>query len=277
MLRTRVITALILLAVILPAIFSPHPTAWAIVTLGFMAAAAWEWAGMLEAPLSGVTAAVVVVALGAAWLLAATAWPALADTLGLALVAAATLYWIMIAPWRLYRHDVRSGGRLLEPVVALGLLLATWVALLQLRDLGALVLIVAMALVWLADVGAYFIGRAFGRRKLAPGISPGKSWEGALGGALCVAVLGLVLAAAPGLEHALPQRLVGTWGPLLAILVFLAYAALSVLGDLHESLLKRQAGVKDSGRTLPGHGGVLDRIDAMLATMPFAALLHRIL
>jgi len=146
-----------------------------------------------------------------------------------------------------------------------------------LREIGALALFVAMAIVWVADIAAYFFGRAFGRHKLAPAISPGKSWEGAVGGFAAVAVAGLAAAAVPALAHTLPARLVAVWSPPGAAAALVGLAALSIVGDLHESLLKRQAGVKDSGTLLPGHGGVLDRIDALIPTMPAAMLLHGLL
>ncbi len=146
-----------------------------------------------------------------------------------------------------------------------------------LRDIGPVALLAAMAIVWIADIAAYFVGRAIGRRKLAPSISPGKSWEGAIGGCFAVVVAGLVAAAAPALGQALPARLVAVWSPLGAAIALAALVALSIVGDLHESLLKRQAGVKDSGTLLPGHGGVLDRIDALVPAMPAAMLLHRLL
>jgi len=125
--------------------------------------------------------------------------------------------------------------------------------------------------VWIADTAAYFSGRAFGRRKLAPQVSPGKTWEGVYGGLAAVGLYALALvplAAEGGFKGVVAPLSVIVW-----IALALALAALSVVGDLCESLLKRQAGVKDSGRLLPGHGGVLDRIDALLAAMPAAALL----
>ena len=128
-----------------------------------------------------------------------------------------------------------------------------------------------MAIVWIADTAAYFTGRAFGRRKLAPEVSPGKTWEGVYGGLAAVAIYALALvplAAGAGFAGANSPLAVILW-----IAAALALAAISVVGDLCESLLKRQAGVKDSGRLFPGHGGVLDRIDALLAAMPPAALL----
>jgi len=139
------------------------------------------------------------------------------------------------------------------------------------------VLVTAMAIVWVADIAAYFAGRAFGRRKLAPSISPGKSWEGAIAGMLAVAILGMVSAQFALLSGALPAVLLGHFGVPAAALILALLAGLSVVGDLFESLLKREAGVKDSGKLLPGHGGALDRIDALIPTMPVVALLHQLL
>ena len=128
----------------------------------------------------------------------------------------------------------------------------------------------AMATVWIADTAAYFAGRRFGRRKLAPSISPGKTWEGVYGALAAVALYALAL-----VPLARTAGFAGDPG-VPATLAFVAFtmllAAVSVVGDLYESMLKRQAGAKDSGTLLPGHGGVLDRIDALIAAMPFAAL-----
>ncbi|MEZ5741054.1 MAG: phosphatidate cytidylyltransferase [Burkholderiaceae bacterium] len=179
-------------------------------------------------------------------------------------------HWLLVAPWRLRAGDVRRGGA----PIALLLLFACWISLYELRKIDIPALIAALMIVWVADVGAYFVGKGFGRRKLAPVISPGKSVEGAVGGALLVAIIGLISAPAPALRATLPAELVSGWGPVLAVAVLMALAALSVVGDLHESLLKRQARVKDSGWLLPGHGGVLDRIDALIPCMPVVLLLH---
>jgi phosphatidate cytidylyltransferase len=149
--------------------------------------------------------------------------------------------------------------------------LSAWVALFELRVLGPLTLVSCLALVWCADTGAYLVGRWLGRHPLAPRISPGKTWEGALGGWamawLGVAVLG---AGGYGLAGALLRSPAGPGGVAAVVTVLVA---LSIAGDLYESLLKRLAGVKDSGRLLPGHGGVLDRIDALLPSMPVCWLL----
>jgi phosphatidate cytidylyltransferase len=147
---------------------------------------------------------------------------------------------------------------------ALVLLLPVWLALVQLRQAGPLTLLAIMSVVWLADIGAYFAGRSFGKHKLAPAISPGKTWEGAIGGAVAVLAYGLLL------SSKLPPTLAGNLPLLLMVLVLLT--AISILGDLFESLLKRQAGLKDSSNVLPGHGGVLDRIDSLTSTLPLVAL-----
>jgi len=297
MLRQRVVTALVLLAVVLPTIFLLPAWTWAAVTLVFLAVGAREWVALLDAsaasaagagpaaapvatagPKAGAVAAGVVFAglalLG--WRLSG-GWP---DWLTLAVSMAATGWWCVAAPMRLRSRRASGGGWLL----AAALLLACWMALIELHALGPLVLLVAMTIVWVADIGAYFVGRAIGRRKLAPAISPGKSWEGAIGGAIAVVALaGLAALLAGGqgdaaalLAQTLPARLFAAAPAALAVLMLAVLAALSVVGDLHESLLKREAGVKDSGTLLPGHGGVLDRIDALIPVMPAVLLLHRL-
>ena len=268
MLRTRVITAVVLLALLLPALFW-STLAWGVVTLAFVAAAAWEWARLLGRAQLAWPAAIGMAVLGAAalaWRELAGGWP---QALLVALAAAAAAYWLLRAPRALATHNARAGGL----PVALGLLAAGWVALVELRAADSVLLLTAMALVWLADVAAYFVGRAIGRRKLAPRISPGKSWEGAIGAALIVAAAGWAVAAAWPQALTLPALLARALPAWATVAVLVALSALSVVGDLHESLIKRQADVKDSGRTLPGHGGVLDRIDALLPVMPAALLL----
>ncbi len=272
MLGKRVATALVLLAILLPPIFLFDPWLWGAVTLVFLAAAAGEWARLLGGTRAGAGAGAAVAAVGIALL----AWREIAGwppSFVVVVCAAATLGWLLLGPLHLRAHDARGGGLGL----AAAWLLACWVALVALRAIGPLALLGAMAIVWIADIAAYFVGRAFGRRKLAPSISPGKSREGALGGFVAVAVLGLAAAALPALSSTLPARLVDQWGAPAAVVALVALAALSIVGDLHESLLKRQAGVKDSGTVLPGHGGVLDRIDALVPVMPAAMLLHQLL
>jgi phosphatidate cytidylyltransferase len=156
---------------------------------------------------------------------------------------------------------------------------AAWLSLYELRIESPLMLVSAMALVWLADIGAYFFGRALGRHKLAPRVSPGKTWEGAVGGAAVVLIVAAVVALWwPSLAtHVFSSHLISHLGWVAAACSLLLLTGLSIVGDLYESLLKRVAGVKDSGRTLPGHGGVLDRVDALLPTMPACLLLLQLL
>ncbi len=278
MLKQRVITALVMLAILLPAVFYPKPLAFQVIASLLILAAAWEWAnlnqcgplaaygvaaicggGCLLAWLSGWTAIqfhYLWFGVGGAWVLG-----------GVFLLAAGVSVWIKVPRW-------------FRLVIGLLVLWAAWLAILQARDRGINFLISTMVLVWIADVFAYFSGRAMGgrfiKRKLAPSISPGKTWEGALGGLLGVMV-------GTGIWVYLDQKLSASslsifselanagWPSMFLAVTFLA--AMSVVGDLVESLFKRSAGFKDSSNLLPGHGGVLDRLDALLPVMPLALML----
>ena len=277
MLRTRIITALCLLLVIVPAMFFDPVWLWTGVSLVFVVMGAWEWRSLqlrMQSAAGGLPVWLFAALLAVAGLaLIALHWwrPQTGEIVALVLLLGAAAFWLV--PGVLSLRQPRPDG----PWLAALLLLACWQAMIELRALGPLPLVAALVLVWAADVGAYFIGRAVGRRKLAPSISPGKSWEGAIGGAILVVIVGLTAAAAPSLAATLPALLVTHVGPVLAALALLLISALSVVGDLYESSMKRQAGAKDSGRSLPGHGGVLDRIDALIPVMPCVALLHRVL
>jgi phosphatidate cytidylyltransferase len=188
---------------------------------------------------------------------------------------AATVFWLLVAPaWLVSGQRVTS--RPVLAVVGWLVLIATWVAVVALQTRSPGVLLAMMAIVWIADTAAYFAGRRFGRRKLAPSISPGKTWEGVYGALAAVAIYALLLvplAAAAGYTRPLDAIAAAIWVALTLLLT-----GLSIIGDLFESQLKRQRGVKDSGAILPGHGGVLDRIDALTAAMPPAALIaHHLL
>jgi phosphatidate cytidylyltransferase len=174
-----------------------------------------------------------------------------------------------------------AGWPTLSPVLRLALgavlLWAAWLALIVARQRGINFLLSAMCLVWMADIAAYFSGKAFGRRKLAPAISPGKSWEGAIGGLVGVIVLGFVWVhvidvRVPVDSASLYTVLVKRIG-VVSLLALVFLSAMSVVGDLFESLVKRAAGAKDSSQLLPGHGGVLDRVDALLPVLPLALAL----
>lgn len=280
MLGQRVLTAVALLAILVPSIFLAPPWVWGLVSLAMLAVAGTEWGRLLGSPAGGHWLGAGLAAAGIAYVAWRSARPDLPTPAPVGVLAAASLaFWLSVAPVSLMRVH-RTGPR--WPVAAL-LLGACWLALYELRLLGAAMLVSAMAIVWLADIGAYFSGRAFGRRKLAPRVSPGKTWEGVAGG------VGAVIAVAIGAAFAWPAgageggaAVFSSWlatraGWPVAVAVLAALAGLSVVGDLYESLLKRLAGVKDSGTLLPGHGGILDRIDALIPTMPGCLLLVQVL
>ena len=272
MLGTRILTAAVLVPLTLAALFLLGPVGWGLATLVIVVVGAAEWAG-----LAGYPQRIWALFAGGVFLIGLTllfarasafsperGWPA---AVTVAICGAATVFWLLVAPlWLAARWRVAS--RLTLALVGLLLLLATWVAVVQLQSRSPWLLLALMAVVWIADTAAYFAGRAFGRHKLAPSISPGKTWEGVYGALLATAVYAVFL-----LRFA-PDRIELSAGGVAAwITGLLALTALSIVGDLFESLLKRQRGVKDSGKLLPGHGGVLDRIDALLAAMPAAALM----
>ncbi|HYF17181.1 MAG TPA: phosphatidate cytidylyltransferase [Ramlibacter sp.] len=278
MLKQRVITAVVLLAILLPALFWRTPVPFAVVALVLIGAAAWEF-GRLNGLAGG---AAIGLGLGCAALCAgawAAGWldrptPLVWSVAGAAWVlGGAALLRAGVQGWPHIPRAIRLAG-------GLAALCLAWLAVAQARTIGVNFLLSVLVLVWVADVAAYFAGRAFGlkftRSKLAPSISPGKSWEGVWGGMLGVLVLAFAWVA--GDQHwqaqvpSLYSRLHAT-GAWLLVLGALFLAAMSVVGDLAESLVKRSAGAKDSSRLLPGHGGVLDRIDALLPTVPLAMML----
>ena len=278
MLKQRIITAIVLLAILLPALFWPSPVPFAVVTLVLIAAGGWEW-GRLNGLGQGGSVALAVACLA----LCALAW--YAGLLGQPLPAVWSVVgglWVLVGAW-LIRAGVAGWSKIPQAVRLAGGLLAlsaAWLAVAQARTLGVNFLLSVLVLVWVADIFAYFAGRAFGlkftKRKLAPAISPGKSWEGVWGGMAGVLVLAVawtladsaLQAAVPSLYTRLASQ--GWW---LLVLAAIFMAAMSVVGDLAESLIKRSAGVKDSSNLLPGHGGVLDRVDALLPTLPLAMML----
>ena len=278
MLKQRVVTALLMLAILLPAVFYPDPQAFAAIAVVLIGAAAWEWARLNQcSPAAAVAVGVVCVALCALawyaglvnvqlqllWTLVGSAW----------VVFGAWLLRGGVAAWAALPKAVRLGGGIFA-------LWAAWLAVVQARMIGINFLFSVLVLVWIADIFAYFAGRALGgkvfTRKLAPSISPGKTWEGVCGGMVGVVVGAFVWRALDGAgssaQASLYSRL-GAVGPLFMTLSVLFLATMSVVGDLAESLFKRNAGVKDSSGLLPGHGGVLDRIDALLPILPLAMML----
>jgi phosphatidate cytidylyltransferase len=276
MLRQRVITAVILLVVILWALFFASPWVWGVLSLGLMAAAGWEWgmllAGGTQPRREAMRVAGVIVLAGLAYL----AWRSdegHASPWLIGLLVLNLLLWIGVALPAVLAARLGNAGPILAVVFAVLSMLCVWAAIFEMRLIHPILVFSAMAIIWCADIGAYFFGRKFGKRKLAVRVSPGKSWEGAIGG-LATVILVAALAwwlfpQAPVLSSILATQA----GPVLALLGLIFIVALSIIGDLFESLLKRSRGVKDSGRLLPGHGGVLDRIDALIPTMPACLLL----
>ena len=278
MLKQRIITALLMLAVLLPAVFYPVPEVFAGIALILIAAAAWEWARMNQStPLAslavgGVCAAACLLSWygGLLYSPLRTVW----------IVAGGA--WVLLGAWLLYRgvavwSKVPQLLRLLGGILALWV---AWIAVVHARIVGINFLFSVLVLVWAADIFAYFAGRALGgrffKRKLAPSISPGKTWEGACGGTLGVIVCAFTwryLDATLSLDTLSIYTRLGAIGLGFMVLALVFLATMSIVGDLVESLFKRSAGVKDSSGLLPGHGGVLDRVDALVPILPLAMML----
>ena len=254
MLKLRILTALVLIPLVLALIFYAPGWLFASVLALLALAGAWEWAA-----LAGFTDRLrrALCVLGCSLLMAVLCflnqqlpYPQVLVLLCLSALA----WWLLSALWVAFWH--MELGRPLKLVCGLLTLLPSLAAVVALRAVSPLGLLMLLLVVWAADIGAYFTGRAFGRHKLAPLVSPGKTWEGLVGGlvaAVLVAVVG------------------GTWLPVSRmpfILICMFVCLFSVVGDLSESLFKRQAGVKDSGVLFPGHGGVLDRVDSLTAAAP---------
>ncbi|MDO8464321.1 MAG: phosphatidate cytidylyltransferase [Gallionella sp.] len=270
MLRSRVITAIVLLVLLLAALFALPPAAWAVLIVVMVMQGTVEWSRL--SGLSGVKANIywgltLLLMLVLLWMNAGTQH---AYT-HLLIYAASALLWLIIVPiWLMAGWKVRQPA--LMALTGWAVLVPTGLAMLDIRTASPWILLFVMCLVWVADIAAYFAGRKFGKHKLAPSISPGKTWEGVAGALLGVSVY-VILAWSFSADFAhrevLPILLLASWW----------WVGLAVIGDLFESAVKRQAGVKDSGALLPGHGGLLDRIDALTSTLPLAALamlLHKL-
>ncbi|MDE2434158.1 MAG: phosphatidate cytidylyltransferase [Burkholderiales bacterium] len=302
MLKQRVITALLLLALFTGTLSVSAAWPFSALTLLLIGAAGWEWSRLCGVTgvvqwvqgLASVTVAIVLAEImgldGVAQLAGGVTDHAVSLALahhvhqaGRALagfVVSAWVWWLALLIWVVggawaLRFGSTSWKRI-PAFVRMGLgvvvLAVAWLALAEGRGQGVNFLLSMLVLVWAADIGAYFGGRALGRRKLAPSISPGKSWEGVWAGFVAVVLVASlwiwfdrsVSVDSPSLYSHLLQGL----GPVGMALALMFLTAMSVVGDLFESLIKRQAGVKDSSQLLPGHGGVLDRIDALLPVLP---------
>lgn len=266
-LRQRVLTALVLIPVVVWCIFlAPTPWAFQAFAAFVVVVGAWEWTAMMGWKHTALRLAYAVVVLVALAVLAAlVAMDALQRPMYLLIYGIATLFWLAAHRMvRAYPEGAASWANIpVLTAVGLVLLVPAWLGLTTLQGLSPWWLMYLFLLVWGADTGAYFAGRAFGSVKLAPAVSPGKTFEGFLGGVLLTLALALAVALWRDLAG---QRFMAFMG--LSLLTVLA----SVLGDLFESMVKRKAGMKDSGTIFPGHGGALDRIDSLTAAAPVFAL-----
>lgn len=257
MLRTRVITAVIMAVSFVTVVLALPASATVVMLTLIVLGGAWEWSAFVGARSRALRlgyVALVAVAMLGAWLVTRRG----TGLDGLLTVAVAwwfvALFWLMVAPAR--------GAGWAAGVAGLCALVPAWLALVSLRlqlPLGAWWVLFTLVLVWMADIGAFFAGRRFGRLKLAPRVSPGKTWEGALGGVLLSLPVAWLGSAAFGIR------------PAVFVPLCIATVAFSIVGDLTESLFKRHVGLKDSGSLIPGHGGVMDRIDSVTAAAPVLA------
>lgn len=262
MLKTRIITAIVLLGLFLPALFWLPLLPWATLMLGLTLVCLREWAGFLKlnkrqtrtyltvSALAGVVVLVLLLQQGFHWFFYHA----------LHVFVLASLFWLAIVPISLF-YNTFSRSIILNAFIGWGLMMSLWMSLIAAKEVNPYVLLVIISTIWLADSAAYFAGKQFGRHKLAPAISPGKTWEGVLGALLAVAIyaMGLKLLGAVSTWWILP----GLWIVTIA----------GVYGDLFESFFKRRANLKDSGQFLPGHGGLLDRVDGVIPALPIGMCL----
>ena len=262
MLKQRIITAAILLPVALIGFFLLEGLAFALFIGVVVVLGAWEWARL--AGMAGQIARVGYALAVALLLVLLYQLPALAPWL----LSLSVIWWLLATALVLSYPESKHywGGCFGSLVIGLLILLPSWQALVLLKQWpqGNWLIVAVMVLVWAADIGAYFSGKALGRRKLAPQVSPGKSWEGLIGGL----ITSLLITLAVGLYHEWSPR-----GLTLALLGAALVVVISVVGDLTESMFKRSSGIKDSSQLLPGHGGVMDRIDSLTAAVPVFTVL----
>lgn len=268
MLKERIATAAVLLGVFLCALFLLPTRQFAILVAFIVGIGAFEWAALANIARGGRYAFSAVCLM----LFGVVVWgfqaidPSRPEVAVIYVVSA--LFWILVVPFWLAR-GMKMPHRGLMLFVGLVVVLPAGLSVVSLHSIAPHVLLAVLALVWIADVAAYFAGRAFGRHKLAPEISPGKTWEGAAGALVATLIYAIICAMVLPQLSAIVKG--GLWVQYLAVSALLC--AVSIIGDLFESMVKRRAKVKDSGTLLPGHGGVLDRIDSITATLPMAALL----
>ena len=267
MLKQRVLTALVLIPLVVWGILKLSTETLGLILALFVVLGSWEWSRLigLKSSVARVSYSMLVVVL-----LASTYFFSLKLAgIELAIFLLAGAWWLIGTNW-VFRYRGNTGlvgnDTLIGAIVGVLVLLPTWLAMTHIHgfsDEGPYMLLFVMVLIWMADSGAYFAGRKFGKHKLAPMVSPGKTIEGVVGGLVAAGIFSIIGA----VNFDLP--VLGVVGFILLSLVVVAF---SIIGDLFESLFKRRVGVKDSGQLLPGHGGVLDRIDSLTAAAPIFAL-----
>lgn len=259
MLKTRFLTSIVLVPVFLAALFLLPDLYWSLLMLAAISVGVWEWAGMAKFTSNQrIIYLLITLVSGIALTFGGGVEMAYFQQYGMFWgILAATMFWLVLTPiWLISRYQIKNV--LVMAVAGWLVILPMWLALISLRRISPWLLLGIIAAVWIADSAAYFVGKRFGKRKLAALISPGKTWEGVWGAWLAVSIYGLALCLVFELDYWL---IIGLWG----------VTVLSIMGDLLESLVKRHAGVKDSGNLLPGHGGLLDRIDGLTSSLPLAA------
>jgi phosphatidate cytidylyltransferase len=275
MLKQRIITALVLVGVLALTLTVARPYGFPIFALVMVGVVIGEWMSLLA--LSRTTSMVVAgVMMFVLWIVDTTAY---ANPVSIVVWAVAAVVWVVLAACLFLTGRFPSTERWRLAYACLALLLpsACWFALVAAYGAGLVYLVSILAIVWAADIAAYFAGRAFGKRKLAPSISPGKTWAGAIGGAVAAVLVALVSSVVPQLSDSFFATIGRRWPLVVVLAVALVLVIFSVVGDLFESQLKRQRGVKDSSHLLPGHGGVFDRVDALLPIVPIALLIQLVL
>lgn len=262
MLKTRILTAIVLLGLFLPALFWLPLLAWAFLMLGLSLVCLREWAGFLELSelqtrsYLAISALLGIVVLR--WLFQQGFHWFFYHAMHVFLIAC--VFWLVLVPISLF-FNTFAKNVVLNALIGLGLMMSLWLSLIVAKEVNPSVLLVMISTIWVADSAAYFAGKQFGKHKLAPAISPGKTWEGVMGALIAVALYAVVL------------KLVGavaSWWVLPGLWVI---TIAGIYGDLFESFFKRRANLKDSGQFLPGHGGLLDRVDGVIPALPIGLCL----
>lgn len=262
MLKTRILTAIALMATFIPALFMLPSSYWALITLIITLLALREWAQMMGLSNKQNIAYLLISSLIGLYIIDRMLHNNLHHFFAqsLTIFSAISIFWLIIVPiW--FAKQFKLRGLIAKTILGWLLMLPLWLALICAKIVDPKLVLVLLATIWIADSAAYFAGKNFGKHKLAPSISPGKTWEGVIGALIAVTIFGAILYLGSGV-HTL-AIFPGLW------LVTL----LGVAGDLFESMMKRQMNLKDSGSLLPGHGGILDRIDGVIPSLPIAILM----